>query len=123
MPRKIQVIKRLFCISRINFVTPSSNYQTTSSDQQVPPASASVSAVNPYVLELGAVVAYPALPMRDGLGQCATTTLRNLNNIASGKCRVSVASTAAIATNALLNPASFAIANGLTAASLRVFRM
>jgi hypothetical protein len=89
----------------------------------VPATSASISAVNPNVLSLTASTTFTALPFRNSLGGCTASALRDMNNIQNGRCRVSVANSAAIAGNALLDPSAFAAANGLTASSLNVYRM
>lgn len=103
-------------------MTPSVEYKTTSTDQQIPAAAGVESATNPFVLGLAADATVVALPMRDSVGGCAAFALRDMNNVRDGRCRVNVASTAAIATNGMLNPSTFAANNGLDPAQLRVFR-
>ena len=117
------MVKRLFCISKVNFVTPSTYYTTTSTDQQVPAMPVSTSAVNPNVLSLTASTTFVSLPHSNSLGSCTASALRDMNSLTDGKCRVNVATTAAIASNGMLNPATFANNNGLVASSLNVFRM
>jgi len=78
----MQVIKRLFCISKVNFVSTTNNYQTTSTDAQLPTLPASVSAVNPLISSLSSLTQYPGLPLRNGMGVCvATTAAKDMNNV------------------------------------------
>ena len=83
--------------------------------------SGSISAVNPYVVALTSSTSFTALPIRDSMGDCTASPLRDGNSISMGKCRVFVTSSASIATNSMLDPSTFAASTGLTASSLKVF--
>ena len=110
-------------MSKVNFANPSSDYQTTSTDQEVPATTSITSAVNQHVLDLANISTYPALPMRDSSGLCASSTIRDMNSIEGGKCRTLVTSTTTLAGNAMLDPAQLVTVNSLSGASLKVYRM
>ena len=83
---------------------------------------ANTPALNPYVSNLP-TTAFTSLPIANSLGGCTASTLRDMNSISNGRCRVNVASTAAISTDGMLNPSTFAVNNGLISSSLNVYRM
>lgn len=55
-------------------------------------------ATNPYVSALTASTTFVGLPMKNSMGGCTGSALRDMNNV-KGSCRVNVASTAGISGN------------------------
>lgn len=80
-----------------------------------------MSGVNQLVLNLGQVSTYSALPLADGLGRCAASTLRDMNSIKDGHCLVYISSTTTITSNQYLNPSSFCTANNLDSTKLQAY--
>jgi hypothetical protein len=118
----MQIVKRLFCISKVNFVDPTKGFTSSTTDSQIIVKDTTTSAISPALLGLSSYSSYGNLPLRGGMGVCGQYTLRDMHSIQEGECSVLLSSTGGLSSNGFLSLALFKTNNNLNA-SLQVFQM
>lgn len=97
-----------------------SGFVSSTTDSQVSVASTSTPAVSSSLLSLGNIATYPNLPVKDSMGLCGKYTLKDMNIIQDGACRVYL-TTSTLSTNSYLSLSTFASNNNLALGSLVVY--
>ncbi len=120
----IKIIKRLFCISKINFIDPAAGFMSSTSNEQISITSNTVSAISSNIINLASVANSSKLPFKNSLGTCGDYTLRDMNNIQDDSCRAYISASASSGTvlaHDYLSFPQFADNNNLVKSSLNVY--